>query len=453
MERNYRSTTEIVNVAAQFIKRNNRRYNKNFVSDRGHGNPVNFISLKKRSDQYMHLLKVAKSIPSDTAVLYRDNDCALPLMDLLLRKNIPYRVVKFNPTLFTHRVTQDIKSFIKLANNPFDTDAFMDIYFKLGFPFRKTVAEEVVKASKANNITIFDALYSECANNFSYREYIKTFEHLFMHTKDYETIEFINEVYDFGYSSYLYERPSFSSKFELLRYLACLESNPSKFIIHLDELNETISKNDLKNSEGIIFSTIHSSKGLEYNSVYLMDVFDGLLPAVDYYSEQYPEERRLFYVAMTRAKNELNIFSIDEFKCSFVDEINPEIINENLAMTELRSAYGLSIPETIDIRNEIRKKRHLEADAQKKRQQQLDELEEARRQREIREKENALKYEKGLLEVSHMPFDPSVIIKDSYGNRWVKCIHCGKMKLASEFAIYGGEGKLSLGTCSECNRK
>ena len=80
-------------------------------------------------------------------------------------------------------------------------------------------------------------------------------------------------------------------------------------------------------------------------------------------------------------------------------------------------------------------------------------MEEARHQREIREKENALKYEKGLLEVSHMPFNPSVIIKDSYGNRWVKCIHCSKMKLASEFAIYGGEGKLSLGTCSECNRK
>ena len=155
------------------IKRNNRRYNKDFISDRGHGKPVNFISLEKRSDQYIHLWDVAESIPSDTAVLYRDNDCAIPLMDLLLRKNIPFRIVKFNSTLFTHRVTLDIKSFIQLATNPFDTDAFMDIYFKLGFPFRKTVAEEVVKVSNANNITILEALYSECGNNSLYNEYIK----------------------------------------------------------------------------------------------------------------------------------------------------------------------------------------------------------------------------------------------------------------------------------------
>ena len=86
----------------------------------------------------------------------------------------------------------------------------------------------------------------------------------------------------------------------------------------------------LRNSN-IVLSTIHSAKGLEYDTVYLLDVFNGLLPKeVAPRSEDYMEERRLFYVAMTRAKNELFMFWCKNDRSSFVEEVFPNETAERL---------------------------------------------------------------------------------------------------------------------------
>jgi DNA helicase-2/ATP-dependent DNA helicase PcrA len=121
------------------------------------------------------------------------------------------------------------------------------------------------------------------------------------------------------------------NKFELLVALA--DTNPSipEFLARLDQLRE-LTVDTVKDAKtGIILTTAHSSKGLEYDTVYLMDVYDGQFPGSNatevlgrkHNMDLIQEERRLFYVAMTRAKNHLNIFAIKGRPASFVDEILP----------------------------------------------------------------------------------------------------------------------------------
>ena len=74
---------------------------------------------------------------AETAVLYRDNECAIPLIDLLERKNIPYRMRNAELSFFTHRTVLDVENIIRFAMNPKDTDRFMQIYYRLKLFFRK----------------------------------------------------------------------------------------------------------------------------------------------------------------------------------------------------------------------------------------------------------------------------------------------------------------------------
>lgn len=114
------------------------------------------------------------------------------------------------------------------------------------------------------------------------------------------------------------------SKLTILELLAKDEKNIADFLDKLDYLNDLIKNKKNTPDAKIILSTIHSSKGLEYDNVYLADVYDGLLPesypgakASREEKERFEEERRLFYVAVTRAKNRLTVFTYADMICGF----------------------------------------------------------------------------------------------------------------------------------------
>ena len=101
---------------------------------------------------------------------------------------------------------------------------------------------------------------------------------------------------------------------------------PNRFRANLESLRSAIEENKTAEGEGLILSTIHASKGLEYDSVYLIDSVDGTFPCVPEPRPKedvsaWEEERRLFYVAMTRAKNNLTVFSYKDSPSCFVSEI------------------------------------------------------------------------------------------------------------------------------------
>lgn len=133
------------------------------------------------------------------------------------------------------------------------------------------------------------------------------------------------------YGQYMRKENMDRNKFDLL--LALADDNPSvpDFLARLEQLEAITSTEKPDSKYGIILTTAHSSKGLEYDTVYLMDIYDGLFPGAAPQDldgrrpdmDDLQEERRLFYVAMTRAKNRLFVFRIKGKTASFVDEILP----------------------------------------------------------------------------------------------------------------------------------
>ena len=330
MERNYRSCEEIVKVADRFISRNKNRYKKKFTATQGKGGVVEKIPVYNRQVQYSKILEIARQADSNTAVLYRDNDCAIPILDLLLRSNIPYRVSKVKDTFFNHRSVNDIKAFISFALNPKDTEAFMQIYYKCGFPFNKALATITSNLSKKNDISVLQILKNQTVENDRMYNHAVSFEKFILSIKVNKPQEAISNI-EKHYERYLKKNNMGTGKLEILKSLSRNEKTLTGFVDRLEKLPELIKENNSKSDKAIILSTIHSAKGLEYENVYMIDVYDGIFPSIeldmsssDADKELYEEERRLFYVGITRAKKKLFLLDMADRDSSFVDEVIPK---------------------------------------------------------------------------------------------------------------------------------
>ena len=120
---------QIVAAAQKFIEQNKNRRPKHMKAVRGEGPALKEIWVQDRSAQYRYLAQVAQDCKEETAILYRDNDSALPLIDLLERQGIPYRCRQVDSGFFTHRVVRDIVDILTLAQDPWDGE---DVYKRQG---------------------------------------------------------------------------------------------------------------------------------------------------------------------------------------------------------------------------------------------------------------------------------------------------------------------------------
>lgn len=316
MESNYRSNEEIVVAADKLIHDNTKRHDKKMIATRPSGGILRQIDLKSRKAQYSYLMKMAKECDRETAILYRNNESALPLIDALEREHIPYRMKSREMTFFTHPVVTDICDFIRLSLNPYDDEAFMNIYYKMGAGISKVNALKAVESNRRKKPLI------ELVDNLDISPYTrKQCRALATHFINMQSESAGKAVYRIlnymGYADYMSEHGLDSGKAEILQLLANQEDNLESFLPRLDELHAMISDSPGNYDSKLILSTIHSSKGLEYDRVYLIDMIDGILPscsapkkdAKEAEVDLYEEERRLYYVAMTRAKNELYVFT------------------------------------------------------------------------------------------------------------------------------------------------
>ncbi len=338
LEKNYRSTRQIVEAANKFIRKNTERRDKHMTDVRGDGAEVTEISVKDRSAQYAYLEEVAAGCRVETAVLYRDNDNALPLIDRLERSGIPYRCRRMDGTFFSNRVVRDISDIIRFAYDPKDGSNFMRIYYKLGARISRKFAEAAVSVA-AGRYDILDTLiYIDGLPKWTlYR--CQSLQNDFAALVDERADKAIYRIVNYmGYGDYLEQRGYEENKSQILRALGEHEATPLRLLERLDELQELIKESRGEAACKFVLSTIHSSKGLEYERVFLMDVIDGVLPKTRMAAdgeiseddrEAYEEERRLFYVGMTRAKNELCLFTFTnaEQRTSFAEEIFPKKVN------------------------------------------------------------------------------------------------------------------------------
>ncbi|MCQ2508374.1 MAG: ATP-dependent helicase [Dorea sp.] len=321
MEENFRSNARIVEAADRFIQKNTLRHEKHMRPTREVGAPIQELEMKGRISQYRYLVKVAHTSNEEgqqTVVLYRDNENVLPLVDLLERQNIPYRMRSGDLTFFSHRIVRDIVNVIRFAQNPSDADLFLQIYYKLSTYLSKQKALEACEVSQRENISILDAAirfgHLPGMTIGSLRSIQTHLKSMLTDQADYAITRIVQHM---GYGEYLDRMKLKDNKIFILKALAKQEPDPILFVEHLEQLATTIREKENDYNCPFILSTIHGSKGLEYDNVYLLDVADGIFPenlptnlrrASREEIETYEEERRLFYVGVTRAKDKLFIF-------------------------------------------------------------------------------------------------------------------------------------------------
>lgn len=331
MEENFRSNAKIVEAADRFIQKNTLRHEKHMISARNAGSDIDRIDIKSRRAQYNYLLKVAADCRKQTAVLFRNNESVLPLVDLLERREIPYRIRNAELSFFTHRVVLDIENIMRFAYEPDNAEIFLQIYYKLSTYLSKVNAVQICESSKRSGRTILEEAI-QCGNLPS--QTVKNLKSLRTHFENMleDTGEkAVSRIVQFmGYGEYLERADMDNSKIPILKAIAGRENSPSRFLSRMEELQEILQNKVFDPGCRFILSTIHSSKGLEYEAVYMIDVEDGIFPDVvpanpktapKAEKEHYEEERRLFYVGVTRAKEDLHIFRIEHSKTSFVNEL------------------------------------------------------------------------------------------------------------------------------------
>ena len=344
MDQNYRSNAKIVSAADVFIQHNKARHEKHMVATRDGNSDINYIELKTRTNQYSYLLKVAANCNRETAVLYRDNESAIPLIDQLDRQNIPYRIKSIDMAFFTHRVVTDVTNIMRFALNPYDTDLFMRIYFKCQTYLKKNQAEEICRISAERNIPVLDAInYTLKLNAMIMKQCRSLQTHLKNMLKEPPSKALYRIETPLGYGDYLERNSIDANKLFILKMIAYNEVSVTSFLGRLEYLQNMLKNSRTDYNCPFILSTIHSSKGLEYDQVYLMDICDGVFPnkvirfsgsSTPQERKQFEEERRLFYVGMTRAKNDLNIFKLNDNSSCFIREIHSPAVKEKKADKE-----------------------------------------------------------------------------------------------------------------------
>ena len=327
MEKNYRSTNQIVRQADRFIRQNKARRDKHMITDNADGTPIREIWVYDRKEQYQFIAKLAASCVQETAVLYRDNDSALPVIDILNRQGVGYRCRQVVSTFFSNRIVRDITDIIRFAIDQTDSERFLRIYYKFSAGISKAQATLAAEQAALRHTAVLDALQLLELPEWC-RTQVKSLQTNLSHLpKESAERAIYRIVHHMGYGDYLSKRHADQNKVSILEVIAAHVPTPEQLLLRLNELCDIVQAGSTDSQCPFILSTIHSSKGLEYEQVILADIFDGALPQSSDNDNpaSLEEERRLFYVALTRAKREVTLvrFKKSEHVSTFANVLFP----------------------------------------------------------------------------------------------------------------------------------
>ena len=315
---NFRSTTQIVDASTKLISFNSKRFPKTFKANNGSGAPVSVIEFKNPFaevntivNDIKEYIKSGQDI-NNIAVLYRTNLSPRLLIERMMKNNIPFTIRDSIPNLFEHWVSKDIISYIKLAINLGNKNDLLRISNKPN----RYISRDSLASSKANIETLFD-YYDD--KSYMIKRIIELREHLrtIKNLKPATALRYIRNVV--GYDEYIEEYCDMNGveSDECYTVLGDLENSASEFntfndwFVHMEEYKEELIEARKKSNEedtGVRLMTFHSSKGLEFDIVYIIDVNEGSVPYKKAKgADEIEEERRMFYVAMTRARHKLFI--------------------------------------------------------------------------------------------------------------------------------------------------
>lgn len=328
MDENFRSTQSIVNVSSEFIKKNNQGLNRDMITAKETGEPIEFISALdelKETEYVISILKSEKNL-KENAIIYRNNISAIPMIEALTREGIPFYIKDEIPTFFNHWITNDIINFFNFAENLWCIEYFETIYYKIkSYVQKKDVLGLYLEISNINDsarkITVFDMLL-ENPNYESKKKYLLAFKDKFKalyKMKPKAAIQYIET--ELNYRDYLKE---YAKKFNysmesidiMLASLKAIAKDLNSLSEFQDKLNmlktEMIKSKKNKGINAVTLITAHGSKGLEWDQVLIIQTQN--LPSRDSIEKSktgkgssLSEEARLMFVAITRARKRLHL--------------------------------------------------------------------------------------------------------------------------------------------------
>lgn len=319
MERNFRSTGKIIKRAKALIENNTERRSKNMYTEKEDGNDIKVVDIQQYNDQFRYIYDICRKAEDNknetTAILFRNNESAIPIIDMLERSRIKYRCRSTDGMFFTNPGVCDILSVLQLCHEPDNDEVFLNIAPRLGCGFTKEEILLIVQRAKNKNMPVLQYFikYLETDSDRAFRT--ASFVNALNASSVQELSETIRELHsDTCFGRFLDHRMSDRTKIAILSRIAALCEDYYDFCDRLDYLKDKITKDISPDIPCVILSTIHSSKGLEYDNVVLVDVKEGVLPGqvdnhlTDAQKKSFlEEERRLFYVAVTRAKKSVKI--------------------------------------------------------------------------------------------------------------------------------------------------
>jgi len=319
LEQNYRCSKNILAGAQSVISNNKVRYKKNLVTDNALGDKIEVKSFMTQREEALYLLKQIQGYQeagcdfNEMAVLFRTNLGARLVVSILMEYQIPFVLRDKLPNLFEHWIAKNIISYLKFATGP---KLRRDFLLIMNRPNRYITREAVYQSEVS-----FEQLYQYYEDKTWMCERLEVFEAQLRQIAKLSPYAAINYIrYGIGYEEYLKEYAQFrkikvDELYELLNELQ-ESAKPFKTVLDwfdfIDQYQKDLeeqSKEQQLQGEGVTVATLHSAKGLEYKKVFILDVNEGIIP---YHRatlmESIEEERRLFYVGMTRAKENLHIY-------------------------------------------------------------------------------------------------------------------------------------------------
>lgn len=320
---NYRSKMNIVDKSKEVISFNKKRNNKEIKWNKDSEGIIRWFSPYNEKMQCENLANIVlenKNIGisyEDNAILYRTNIESMIMIDVLTKRKIPFTLLDREYNFFEHFICKDIIAYLKLSINQFDIKSFVQIInkpfryiSKSNFAYIKNYAKEenpfTILINKddtpsfqkkklddlrkeinyLNKISLSSAI-AYIVMDLGYRDYLKGYSQKF--NQSFEDLEDIIEEFKLS-------AEGFKTIFEFLQ--------------HIEEIKQSIEESKKKTKrEGVILSTIHGVKGMEFKNVYVINCVEETIPHSNSIKGNIEEERRLFYVGITRAINNLYLFS------------------------------------------------------------------------------------------------------------------------------------------------
>ena len=331
LEQNYRSTTSILDAANELIKNNTERKEKNLWSDKTDGHNIVYRNSSSEYDEAediinkIHQMYSAGYYYSEMAILYRTNAQSRVLEEKLMSNHIPHKVIgglKF----YDRREVKDVLSYLAFIANPDDDISLKRI---INMPKRgigDTTISKIESFARDNDMSIYDAVYDDNIGGIvtsstlnKVKSFLDDMTNFINLVDEYLITDLVEEVYEkSGYkkmlesSNKIEDRTRIENISSLASAVAEFEkkNDGATLYDYLQNVNLLSDIDKTDDEDGVSLMTIHSAKGLEYDVVFLTGMEDGLFPSMRTVEEGgLEEERRLAYVAITRARERLFVSS------------------------------------------------------------------------------------------------------------------------------------------------